>query len=184
MYQKILWITAAALLVGLGCWVGWVMPSQAWAQWDGKRWQVVAESWTTLWRGWPLAAFGALIGFSAAWIGLAFALQHAKEADFRAKIARLTRQRDAAVMDAEARVQAREQAAGDREAVALAAQRAAELAAQEAHAAHQRAEQAQQDAERAVNQAHLRARNAVCAAERIKRRIEGKKRLEIETSAP
>ena len=184
VYQKILWLVAAALLVGLGFWLGLVMPSQGWAQWDGKRWQVVAESWTTLWRGWPLAAFGALIGFSAAWIGLAFALQHAKEADFRAKIARLTRQRDAAVMDAEARVQAREQAAGDREAVALAAQRAAELAAQEAHAAHQRAEQAQQDAERAVNQAHLRARNAVCAAERIKRRIEGKKRLEIETSAP
>ena len=31
--------------------------------------------------------------------------------------------------------------------------------------------------ERAVSQATLRARNAVCAAERIKRRVEGKKRL-------
>ena len=184
MYQKILWITAAALLVGLGCWVGWVMPSQAWAQWDGKHWQIVAEGWAVLGRGWPLAVFGALGGALAVGATLAFTLQHAKETDFRAKIARLTRQRDAAVAEAESRVQAREQAAGDREAVALAAQRAAELAAQEAHAAHQRAEQAQQDAERAVNQAHLRARNAVCAAERIKRRIEGKKRLEIETSAP
>lgn len=184
VYQKILWFVAAALLVGLGFWLETVMPSQGWAQWDGKRWQVVAESWAVLWRGWPLAVLGALVGFSAAWIGLAFALKHAKEADFRAKIARLTCQRDAAVDEAEARVRAREEAARDREAVALAAQRAAELAVEEAHAARQRAEQVQEDAERAVNQAHLRARNAVCAAERIKRRVEGKKRLEIETSAP
>ena len=178
MYQKILWIIAAALLAGLGFWLGSVMPSQGWAQWDGKRWQVVAESWAVLWRGWPLVAFGTLVGFSAAWVGLAFALKHAKEADFRAKIARLTHQRDAAVMDAEARVLAREQAARDREAVALAAQRGAELAAEAAQAACRRAEQVQEDAEQAVNQATLRARNAICAAERIKRRVEGKKRLD------
>jgi hypothetical protein len=116
VYQKILWIIAAALLAGLGFWLGWVMPSQGWAQWDGTRWQVVAESWAVLWRGWPLVAFGALVGFSAAWIGLAFALKHAKEADFRAKIARLTRQRDAAVAVAvaEAQVLAREEAARQR----------------------------------------------------------------------
>jgi len=178
VYQKILWTIAAALLAGLGFWLGLVMPSQGWAQWDGKRWQVVAESWAVLWRGWPLALVGALAGSSAAWVGLAFILKHAKEADFRAKIARLTRQRDAAVAEAEARVQAREQAARDRETVALAAQRAAELAAEAAQAARQRAEQAQQDAERAVSQATLRARNAICAAERIKRRVEGKKRLD------
>lgn len=184
VYQKILWFVAAALLVGLGFWLETVMPSQGWAQWDGKRWQVVAESWAVLWRGWPLALVGALVGFSAAWVGLAFVLKHAKEADFRAKIARLTRQRDAVVAEAESRVQAREQAARDREAVALAAQRGAELATEEAQAARQRAEQAQQDAQEAVSQATLRARNAICAAERIKRRVEGKKRLEIETSAP
>ena len=137
--QKILWLVAAALLVGPGFWLGLAMPSQGWAQWDGRRWQVVAEGWAVLWRGWPLALFGALVGFAAAWVGLAFALQHAKEADFRAEIAWLTRRR---------------------------------------------AEQARQDAEAAVNQAALRARNAVCAAERIKRRVEGKKRLDARTSAP
>ena len=178
VYRKILWFVAAALLVGLGFWLETVMPSQGWAQWDGKRWQVVAESWAVLWRGWPLAALGALVGFSAAWVGLAFALKHANEADFRAKIVRLTRQRDTAVAKAEARVLEREQAARDRETAALAAQRGAELAAEAAQAARQRAEQAQQDAEQAVSQATLRARNAVCAAERIKRRAEGKKRLD------
>lgn len=184
VYRKILWLVTAALLVGLGFWLETVMPSQGWAQWDGKRWQVVAKSWAVLWRGWPLAVSGALVGFSAAWIGLAFAFRLAEEADFRAKITRLTRQRDAAVAEAEARVLEREQAARDREAVTLAAQRRAELATEAAQDARQRAEQAQQDAERAVSQATLRARNAVCAAERIKRRVEGKKRLEIETSAP
>lgn len=178
VYQKILWFVAAALLAGLGFWLETVMPSQGWAQWDGKRWQVVAESWAVLWRGWPLAVLGALVGFSAAWVGLAFALQHAKEADFRAEIARLTRQRDSAADAAERRVSERERAARDREAVALAAQRGAELATEEAQAARQRAEQARQDAEAAVSQATLRARNAVCAAERIKRRVEGKKRLD------
>ena len=177
MYQKILWITAAALLVGLGCWVGWVMPSQAWAQWDGKHWQIVAEGWAVLGRGWPLAVFGALGGALAVGATLAFTLQHAKETDFRAKIARLTRQRDAAVAEAEARVREREQAVSDREAKALAAQRTAERATEEAYAACQRAEQTQEEAERAVNQAHLRARNAICAAERIKRRIEGKQQI-------
>ena len=177
VYQKILWFVAAASLVGLGFWLGSVMPAQGWAQWDGRRWQVVAESWAVLWRGWPLVAFGALVGFAAAGAGLAFALKHAKEADFRVEIARLTRQRDSAADAAERRVSERERAARDREAVALAVQRGAELTTEEAQAACQRAEQAQQDAEQAVSQANLRARNAICAAERIKRRIEGKKRI-------
>ena len=177
VYQKVLWIVAAALLVGLGFWLETVMPSQGWAQWDGMRWQVVAESWAVLWRGWPLAAFGALVGFSATWIGLAFALKHAKEADFRAEISRLIRERDTAASEAEHRVQERERAAQHREAVALEVQRRAELATHEAQAARQRAEQAQEEAEQAVNQANYRARNAIGAAERIKRRIEGKQRI-------
>ena len=56
-------------------------------------------------------------------------------------------------------------------------QRRAELATHEAQAARQRAEQAQEEAEQAVNQANYRARNAIGAAERIKRRIEGKQRI-------
>ena len=145
MYQKILWIVAAVLLAGLGFWLETVMPSQGWAQWDGKHWQVVAESWAVLWRGWPLAVLGALVGALTAGAVLAFTLQHAKEADFRAEIAHLIRERDTAASEAEHRVQEREQA--------------------------------QEEAEQAVNQANYRARNAIGAAERIKRRIEGKKRI-------
>lgn len=177
VYQKVLWIVAAALLVGLGFWLETVMPSQGWAQWDGMRWQVVAESWAVLWRGWPLVVLGTLVGAAAAGIGLALALKHAQEADFRAEIARLTRERDAAGSEAEWRVQEREQAAQHREWMAAEAQRGAELATHEAHTARQQAEQALHDAEQAVRQANYRARNAIGAAERIKRRIEGKKRI-------
>ena len=184
VYQKILWIVAAALLVGLGFWLGLVMPSQGWAQWDGKRWQVVAESWAVLWRGWPLAAFGALVGSSAAWVGLAFALKHAKEADFRAKIARLTRQRDAAVDEAEARV--RSAGAGRARPGSGGPGRATRGGTRHGRGASRPPAGGAGPARRrrAVSQATLRARNAICAAERIKRRVEGKKRLEIETSAP
>ena len=177
MYQKILWIVAAVLLAGLGFWLETVMPSQGWAQWDGKHWQVVAESWAVLWHGWPLAGFGALVGFSAAWIGLAFVLKHAKEADFRAEIAHLIHERDTAASEAEHRVQERERVAQQREWMAAQAQHGAELAIQEAHITRQQAEQALQDAEQAVRQANYRTRNAIGAAERIKRRIEGKQRI-------
>ena len=177
VYQKILWTITAALLVGLGFWLGLVMPSQGWAQWDGKRWQVVAESWAVLWRGWPLVVLGVLVGAAAAGIGLALALKHAQEADFRAEIARLTRERDTAASEAEQRVQERERAAHHREWMAAEAQRGAELATHEAHAARQQAAQALHDAKQAVHQANHRARNAIGAAERIKRRIEGKKRI-------
>lgn len=177
VYQKVLWIVAAALLVGLGFWLETVMPSQGWAQWDGMRWQVVAESWAVLWRGWPLVVLGTLVGAAAAGIGLALALKHAQEADFRAEIARLTRERDAAASEAEWRVQERERTVQHREWMAAEAQRGAELATHEAHTARQQAEQTLHDAEQAVRQANYRARNAIGAAERIKRRIEGKKRI-------
>jgi len=177
VYQKIVWMVAAALLAGLGVWLGWVMPAQAWAQWDGQAWHIIAEGWAVLWYGGPLVALGMLVGALGAEIGLAWTLKHAKEADFRAEIARLTHERDTAVSQAEQRVLEREQAVSDREAKALAAQRTAEQATEEAYAARQRAEQTQEEAERAVNQAHLRARNAIGAAERIKRRIEGKQQI-------
>lgn len=177
VYQKVLWIVAAALLVGLGFWLETVMPSQGWAQWDGMRWQVVAESWAVLWRGWPLVVLGALVGAAATGIGLALTLKHAQETDFRAEIARLTRERDAAASEAEWRVQERERTVQHREWMAAEAQRGAELATHEAHTARQQAEQTLHDAEQAVRQANYRARNAIGAAERIKRRIEGKKRI-------
>lgn len=184
MYQKTLWFIVMLLLLGVGFWLGWVIPDQAWAQWDGAQWRIVAESWAVLWRGWPLAVLGGLIGFFGAGTFLAFSLEHAQAADFKAHIAQLTRQRDQAVAEAEQRVQAREQAAQHRETLALTAQRDAERAQQEADAMWESAEDFQDRTMQELNQANLRARNAIHAAERIKRRIEGKQRLGARKSVP
>ena len=184
MYQKLLWLLAMLLVLGVGFWLGLVIPDQAWAQWDGERWLIVAESWAVLWRGWPLAVLGGLLGFFGAGTFLALTLPHAREADFKAEIARLIRQRDQAVIEAEQRVQTREQAAQERETRALQAQRDAVQAQQEADAMWESAEDFQEQTMQELNQANLRARNAIHAAERIKRRIEGKKRLDAGISVP
>jgi|GEM_PF-1882244 len=184
MLQKSVWVIGAALLAGLGFWLAQVMPLQAWGQWDGTSWQVVGTGWVVLWRGWPLAVLGALGGAGVAGAVLALTLKHAQAADFKRELARLRHQRDAAIAEAEARVSGREREAARREATALEAQRAAERAQGEALAARQAAEQAKAEAEQAVAKANFRARNAICAAERIKRRVEGKPLLDARTSAP
>jgi hypothetical protein len=184
MLQKSLWIIGTVLLAVLGLWLAQVMPSQAWGQWDGASWRVVDTGWAVLWRGWPLLALGALAGAGAASTVLALTLKHLQAVDFKLELARLRHQRDAAVSEADARVSEREREAMRREEAASEAQRAAERARGEALAAHQAAEQAKAEAEQAVRQANFRARNAICAAERIKRRVEGKPRLDSRTSAP
>lgn len=184
MLQKSVWVIGAALLAGLGFWLARVMPSQAWGQWDGASWQVVGTGWAVLWRGWPLLVLGALVGTGVVGSVLALTLKHIQAADFKLELARLRRQRDAAVTETEARVSAREREAARREAAALEVQRVAEQAHGEALAARAAAEQAKAEAEQAVAHANVRARNAICAAERIKRRVEGKRRLESGTSAP
>ena len=178
MLQKSLWVVGTALLALLGFWLAQVMPSQAWGQWDGESWRVVDTGWAVLWRGWPLLALGALAGAGVTGSVLALTLKHLQAADFKLELARLRRQRDAAASEADARVAAREREAMRREEAASEAQRMAERARGEALAAHQAAERAKAEAEQAVGQANFRARNAICAAERIKRRAEGKKRLD------
>lgn len=184
MLQKSLWVFGVAALVGLGVWLVQVMPSQAWGQWDGDSWRITGTGWAVLWRGWPLLVLGALVGAGVAGFGLALTLKHIQAADFKLELARLRRQRDAAGAEAEARVSGREREAARRELAALEVQRAAKRAHGEALAARAAAEQAKAEAEQAVSQANFRARNAICAAERIKRRVERKRRLEIGTSAP
>lgn len=179
MLQKSLWVAGAVLLAVWGIWLARVMPSQAWGQWDGESWRVVGVGWAVLWRGWPLLALGALAGAAVTGAVLALTLKHLQAADFKLELARLRRQRDAAASEANERVAAREREALRREDVALEAQRVAERARGEALAARQAAEQAKAEAEQAVKQANFRARNAICAAERIKRRVEGKPRLNL-----
>ncbi|MFB8831720.1 hypothetical protein ACE0DR_26220 [Azotobacter sp. CWF10] len=96
-------------------------------------------------------------------IAVAGSYDWARNADHRAQIARLTRECDQAHAEAEARVTRREQAAQEAQARAEQLRLAALQAEQQAHT------QAQTAAAHAEHY-RLRARNAICAAARIKRK--------------
>jgi len=181
MGQKIAWIVAVALAAGLGLLLWRVMPGYGWAEWDGRQWQMVASDWPVLWRAWPVALAGWLAGFVGAggllWWIWDVVLEDAIEAEKQ----RLGKKWDAALAEVENRVKDREEFADRREAVAHQAQQAANLALHDAEKAKRRAdqawleataqaEQARQDMEAVRQDAQRRIRNAVCAAERVKRK--------------
>lgn len=185
MYQKVVWalVGLMALVAGLLLW--WVMPDQAWVVRDAQGdWQVAAVGWALLWRGWPLILVGVVIGLIGAGNVLALGLEVTREVDLKTQIVRLTQERDRALADALEHVAVRQRQVTQREAAAVAMQQAMEQACQAAVAAQQAATQAKAEAEQVVTQANFRARNAICAAERIKRRIEGLARFDHRISAP
>ncbi len=170
MIWKIAWIAAAALVGGLGLLLWRVLPACAWAEWDGRKWQLVASGWPVLWRAWPAVLAGGLAGFLGAGGLLGWAAKVARDAAVKAEAGRLQRKWDSALAEVENRARGREEDAGRRESEALKAQQAANLARHEAEAAKRRAEQACLDAEAVQQDAQRRIRNAVGAAERIKRK--------------
>jgi len=166
-------LAAFFALAGLGLWRfldGW-MPVQGWAVWGGGRWSVAASGWPVLWHAWPVALAGGLAGFFGAGGALLWGLALARDAEIEAEIGRLRRTSGTEVAaekerlgrkwdEALARVESR---VGGREAAALKAQH-------EAEAARRQAEQECLDAEAIRQDAYRRIRNAVAAAERIKRK--------------
>ncbi len=156
-----LFITALLLAAG---WTVWQrVPHLAIAEWDAARdgWRIVAYDWASLPYLWPLALAGALGGFFLFGIAFAGGYDWARDADHRAQLARLTDERDRALAEAEARIAWREQAAQQAQERAEQIRLAALQAEQHAHAKVQAAA-----AE--IERYRLRARNAICAAARIK----------------
>lgn len=146
------------------------MPEQGWVQWDGQHWQIVAKGWAVLWYGWPLILVGVTLGWGLVGLVLARTLKLAKEADFKAHIVQLTLERDNAVTAAEARLLVREQIAQQRENDALAKQQEAETALSDARDVQERIAQERTQIDQEIKAIQHRATNAICAAERIKRR--------------
>jgi len=163
--RRAVWLFVIALLLAAG-WTVWQrVPTLAIAEWDfaGDGWRIVAYGWAGLLPLWPLVLVGILGGFFLLGIVVAGSYDWARNADHRAQIARLTHERDQAHAEAEARVALREQAA----------QEAHERAEQIRLAALQAEQQAHTQAQTAAAHAEhyrLRARNAICAAARIKRK--------------
>lgn len=179
-WKTVVALIATSLTAIAALWLWRNLPGYAWAEFDGDNWQIVAKGWGVLAAAWPVALAGALIGFFGAGSLLAWVLERAVDADKAEKLAEAAeRVRDAeerareAQQAAERHVQARLEAVARREAAALQAQAEAERAKVEAVQERNRAEEL-------VQHATYRARNAICAAERIKRRAEGKQRLNVQ----
>lgn len=165
MRRAVFWLLVIAVVLAAG-WTVWQrVPTLAIAEWDfaGNGWRIVAYGWAGLLPLWPLVLAGFLGGFFLLGIAVAGSYDWARHADHRAQIARLTHERDQAHAEAEARVARREQAAQE-------AHERAEQIRLEALQAKQQAQAQAQTAETHVERYRLRARNAICAAERIKRK--------------
>jgi len=163
--RAVFWLFVIAVLLAAG-WTVWQrVPTLAIAEWDiaGNGWRIVAYGWAGLLPLWPLVLAGILGGFFLFGIAVAGSYDWARNADHRAQIARLTRECDQAHAEAEARVTRREQAAQEAQARAEQLRLAALQAEQQAHT------QAKTAAAHAEHY-RLRARNAICAAARIKRK--------------
>lgn len=161
--RRAVWLFVIALLLAAS-WTVWQrVPHLAIAEWDTARdgWRIVAYDWAGLPYLWPLALAGALGGFFLFGIAFAWAYDWARDSDHRHQIARLTDERDRVLAEAEARVAWREQAAQQAQERAEQIRLAALQAEQHAHAKVQAAA-----AE--IERYRLRARNAICAAARIK----------------
>jgi len=171
-------LTIAALgLAALGLWLWRVMPDQAWAAWDGERLVVVAEGWAVLWRGWPMALLGLVIGGGLALAVLDWMLGKAVDAEHKAEVERLSGERDAALA-------ARDRARAEAESALAEELAAVERLRTEALRARELGHQAQIEARREVEAAEARAltaesvahdavsraKNAICAMERRKRK--------------
>jgi uncharacterized membrane-anchored protein YhcB (DUF1043 family) len=158
------------LISGLAVWLWQELPDQGWAVRQGDEFALVAAGWQVLWAAWPLALVGLLISLLLGSLTLPWLAKSAVDADANRQIAdlqkRLARESERADT-AEQRIRASLDADWQRLAEGRAelrnqrqeAQRAVELATRQAT-----------EADQAMNSARFRARNAIHAAERIKKK--------------
>lgn len=171
-------VAAIGLLVLL-FWLWNYMPTQGWAVIDVQagKWTLVAFGWATALHAWPVLAVGVMVGLALGVGLLGMLLRSLLDADQKAEIEHMQR----LVTDAQSR---------EKQSLALARKelenefakardlydRAEQMQEQseetigKALAIKRAAEAAQQKASQDVEQAQFRARNAICAAERVKRK--------------
>ena len=192
---KIVIAVSALIFAAVSFWLWRVMPDQGWVVYGENGWELVGEGWATLWRGWPLTLLGLVVGGIASLTFLGFMLGHAVNEDKAAEIKRLKQQLTEARQaeqdalktvrtELDDEFQKAEQIKQDGE---QRYQQALELKTQaealQAEAEHEK-NQARKDvaqAKKETLQAAYRARNAICAAERIKRKLEGVERISVTT---
>lgn len=171
-------VAAIGLLVLL-FWLWNYLPTQGWAVIDFQagKWSLVASGWATLLHAWPILAAGVMLGVGLG-IGLLGVLfQGLLDADQKSELEHMQRLvKDAQEREKESLIRARQELeqefakARDLYDRAEQMQEQSEYAIGQALALKRAAEAAQQQAAQDVEQAQFRVRNAICAAERHKRK--------------
>nr|CRY95344.1 hypothetical protein [uncultured prokaryote] len=171
-------VSAIGLIV-LCFWLWRFMPTQGWAEIDfqAEKWTLVASGWSTLLHAWPILAAGVMLGLGLG-IGLLGVLFNSFiDADQKSEIAHLERlvkesqeREQQSLVLAEKKLEQEFSKARDLYERAIILQEESETQVGKAFQMQKAAKAAQEAALQDVEQAQFRVRNAVAAAERIKRK--------------
>ena len=172
--------SVAAIALALLCfWLWRFMPTQGWAEIDfqANKWSLVAAGWSTLLYAWPILSAGVMLGLGLGIGLLGMLFRSLLDADQKSEIEQLerlvkeSREREQQSLTlAQKELEQEFSKARDLYARAEEMQEQADHNIEKALVSRKAAEAAQQQASQAIEQAQFRARNAICAAERLKRK--------------
>ena len=176
---KAFFSVAAIALAALGFWLWRFMPNQGWAEIDFQagKWNLVAAGWSTLLHAWPILVAGVILGagLGVGLLGMLFKAfidaDQKSEIEHLERLVKESREREQqSLVLAQKQLEREFQDARNLYERAIILQEQSETQVGQAFQMQKAAKAAQEAALQDVEQAQFRVRNAIAAAERIKRK--------------